>query len=93
MLRHRITYTSTYNGSNITCLQYFLPDGKKSKDLKRAREKKKNFHFKKINNLSFRINTLPSLPPHTEVSIPLSEFCDFKRVRKIKNNNKNNGEK
>lgn len=46
-LRHRITYTSKYNGSNITCLQYFLPDGKKSKDLKRAREKKKEFPFKK----------------------------------------------
>lgn len=47
-LRHRITYTSTYNGSNITCLQYFLPDGKKSKDLKRAREKKRISILKKL---------------------------------------------
>lgn len=66
---------------------------KKEQGFEESERKKKNFHFKKINNLSFRINTLPSLPPHTEVSIPLSEFCDFKRVRKIKNNNKNNGEK
>lgn len=67
---------------------------KKEQGFEESERKKKEFPLKKKNNdLSFRISTLPSLPPHTEVSIPLSEFCDFKRVRKIKNNNKNNGEK
>lgn len=66
---------------------------KKEQGFEESKRKKKNFHLKKNNHLSFRISTLPSLPPHTEVLIPLSEFCDFKRVRKIKNNSKNNGEK
>lgn len=74
---------SSFIFKNIKRLQYFLPDGQKSKDLKSER-KKRIFIKKKKKNLSFRMSTLSSLPPHAEVLIPLSEFCDFKRVRKIK---------
>lgn len=73
---------SSFIFKNIKRLQYFLPDGQKSKDLKS--ERKKRIFIKKKKNLSFRMSTLPSLPPHAEVLIPLSEICDFKRVRKIR---------